>query len=58
MNAEGYILKPVKLPEIRSVFRQAVAKLTEEREQQLDLEQLKQQLQDSMPLLRRNSCRI
>lgn len=52
VNAEGYILKPVKLPEIRSVFRQAVAKLTEEREQQLDLEQLKQQLQDSMPLLR------
>ncbi|MEK3881197.1 response regulator [Paenibacillus sp. FSL M7-0420] len=52
VNAEGYILKPVKLPEIRSVFRQAVAKLTEEREQQLDLEQLKQQLQDNMPLLR------
>lgn len=58
VNAEGYILKPVKLPEIRSVFRQAVAKLTEEREQQLDIEQLKQQLQDNMPLLRRNSSRI
>ncbi|WP_246553629.1 response regulator [Paenibacillus tritici] len=52
VSAEGYILKPVKLPEIRSVFRQTVARLTEERAQQMDVRQLKQQLHDNMPLLR------
>lgn len=52
VNAEGYILKPVKLPEVREVFHQVAAKLREEREQQMDVELLKKQLLDSMPLLR------
>lgn len=52
VNAEGYILKPVKLPEVREVFHQVVAKLKGEREHQMDVEQLRKQLQDSMPVIR------
>ena len=52
VSAEGYILKPVKLAEVREVFRQVVAKLKEEREHQMDVEQLRKQLHDNMPLLR------
>lgn len=52
VSAEGYILKPVKLPEVREVFHQVVAKLKGEREHQMDVEQLRKQLQDSMPVIR------
>lgn len=52
VNAEGYILKPVKLTEVREVFHQVVARLTEEQETRMNVQQLKQQLHDNMPLLR------
>ncbi|MBW4084758.1 response regulator [Paenibacillus sp. S150] len=52
MNAEGYILKPVKLPELREVFHEAVTRLRQEKDHQLNFEQLRKQVQSNMPLLR------
>ncbi|WP_187355355.1 response regulator [Paenibacillus tengchongensis] len=52
VNAEGYILKPVKLQEIRELFRQVTARALEERESRLNAELLKRQLQENMPLIR------
>ncbi len=52
VNAEGYILKPVKLPELREVFQEVVSRLRGEKDQQMDVEQLRRQMQTHMPLIR------
>lgn len=52
VNAEGYILKPVKLPELREVFQEVVARIRQEQEHQMNVEQLKKQLQENIPLIR------
>lgn len=52
VNAEGYILKPVKLHEVREVFNEVIARLHKEKDHQLNIEQLKKQLHDHMPLIR------
>ncbi|MNO36149.1 HTH-type transcriptional regulator YesS [compost metagenome] len=52
VNAEGYILKPVKLPELREVFQEVVSRLREEKDHQMNVEQLRKQVQSNMPLIR------
>ncbi|GGF66558.1 hypothetical protein GCM10010912_09440 [Paenibacillus albidus] len=52
VNAEGYILKPVKLPEVRELFTQVIARLAEEQGNQKNMERLRRQLQDNLPLIR------
>ncbi|QQZ62862.1 response regulator [Paenibacillus sonchi] len=52
VNAEGYILKPVKLPELREVFQEVVSRLRGEKDQQMNVEQLRRQVQTHMPLIR------
>lgn len=52
VNAEGYILKPVKLDEVRELFTKVTARIHHERDNRLNLEHLKKQLQDHMPLMR------
>lgn len=52
VNAEGYILKPVKLGEVKDIFHKVTAKINGERDKEIDLGQLKKQLQDNMPLIR------
>lgn len=52
VNAEGYILKPVKLNELRDVFNNVIARLRLERDQHFHMEQLKKQLHDNIPLIR------
>ncbi|ASA25204.1 response regulator [Paenibacillus donghaensis] len=52
VNAEGYILKPVKLNEVRDIFRKVIDRLHHEHDTHSHMEQLKQQLQENMPLLR------
>ncbi|WP_223067614.1 response regulator [Paenibacillus caui] len=52
VNAEGYILKPVKLEEVRQVFRKVVDEIHQERQSRMNLEQLRQQLEENTPLIR------
>lgn len=52
VNAEGYILKPVKLGEVKDIFRKVTARIHGERDKEVNLDQLKKQLQDNMPLIR------
>ncbi|MEK8210850.1 MULTISPECIES: response regulator [unclassified Paenibacillus] len=52
VNAEGYILKPVKLGEVKDIFHKVIARIHHERDNQLNLNQLKKQLHDNMPLIR------
>ncbi|WP_342437994.1 response regulator [Paenibacillus sp. FSL L8-0436] len=52
VNAEGYILKPVKLGEVKDIFHKVIARIHHERDNQLHLNQLKKQLHDNMPLIR------
>ncbi|WP_310831023.1 response regulator [Paenibacillus pedocola] len=52
VNAEGYILKPVKLEEIRELFREVTDRIHHERNNRLNLQHLGKQLQDNMPLIR------
>ncbi|WP_083613367.1 response regulator [Paenibacillus sp. P46E] len=52
VNAEGYILKPVKLPELRDLFQEVVNRLRQEKDHQMNVEQLKKQVENHMPLIR------
>ncbi|MDQ0194219.1 response regulator [Paenibacillus wynnii] len=52
VNAEGYILKPVKLHEVQDVFRKVVGSIQEDRAAQVNLDHLKKQLQENTPLIR------
>ncbi|WP_083612467.1 response regulator [Paenibacillus sp. P32E] len=57
VNAEGYILKPVKLPELREVFHEVVNRLRQEKDHQMNVEQLKKQVENHMPLIREKFLR-
>ncbi|MFP4978952.1 response regulator [Paenibacillus sp. CN-4] len=52
VNAEGYILKPVKLADLKEIFRKTVDTLHKERAMLFNLESLKEQLQENKPLIR------
>ncbi|MGZ7442122.1 response regulator [Paenibacillus sp. TH7-28] len=52
INAEGYILKPVKLPELKEIFRKTVDGIHNDRTVQFNLDRLKKQLQENTPLIR------
>jgi two-component system response regulator YesN len=52
LNADGYILKPVKIPELQETVRKVVASISMERNREERNEQLKRQLHENMPLLR------
>lgn len=52
VNAEGYILKPVKLADLKEIFRKTVGAIHKERAMLINLESLKEQLQENKPLIR------
>ncbi|MBM7563663.1 response regulator [Paenibacillus sacheonensis] len=52
LNADGYILKPVKIPELQQIVRKVVASISLERSRETRTEQLQRQIHENMPLLR------
>lgn len=52
LHADGYILKPVKIPELEDTFRKVVASISLERNREAKNAQLKRQLEENMPVLR------
>ncbi|NQX60758.1 response regulator transcription factor [Paenibacillus qinlingensis] len=52
MHAEAYVLKPVKLHELKEVFGQVAAKIVRERDSEELNSKLHKQLKDSIPALR------
>ncbi|WP_239619141.1 response regulator [Cohnella mopanensis] len=52
INADGYILKPIKIPELVETARKIVASIERERNREENNDRLKRQLQENMPLLR------
>lgn len=52
LNAEGYILKPVKLNELRQVIQKVVASINMERNKEQKLIKLKNQLKENMIIAR------
>lgn len=57
INAEGYILKPVKINELRSVITKVVNSIKMERNREHEITSLKQELNDSIPVIRENFLR-
>jgi two-component system response regulator YesN len=52
LNADGYILKPIKLPELLETVRKVVDSISMERNRNEKDQQMKQQLLENMPVLR------
>lgn len=52
LHADGYILKPVKIPELQDTVNSVVASITLERSREEQEQKLKQQLQENLPTLR------
>jgi len=52
VNAEGYILKPVKLPELKEVVHKVANGIRLERNREETAERLKQQIKENLPVLR------
>lgn len=52
LEADGYLLKPIKLEELTETVSQVVASLEEERARKLQMERLEQNLKESMPVLK------
>jgi two-component system response regulator YesN len=52
LNADGYILKPIKLPELLDTVKKVVASISMERNRLEKDQQLKRQLLENMPVLR------
>lgn len=57
VNAEGYILKPVKINELKDVIRKVVSRINMERNSQEKLLKMKNQLHENMPVMRENFLR-
>lgn len=52
LHADGYILKPIKIPELQDTVNKVVASITAERSRDEHEQKLKQQLQENLPTLR------
>lgn len=52
LNADGYILKPIKIHELQDTVRKVVSSISMERNREEKSQQLKQQLHENMPVLR------
>jgi two-component system response regulator YesN len=52
LNADGYILKPIKIHELQDTVRKVVSSISIERNREEKNQQLKQQLYENMPVLR------
>lgn len=52
LHADGYILKPIKIPELQDTVNKVVASITMERNRDEYEQRLKQQLQENLPTLR------
>lgn len=52
LEADGYLLKPIKLEELTETVSQVVASMEEERARKLQMERLEQNLKESMPVLK------
>lgn len=52
LDAYGYVLKPINLDELTETISKAVRTILEERERSLAEQQLKQQIEDNLPILR------
>lgn len=52
LNADGYILKPIKIHELQETVNKVVSSITMERNREEKNQQLKQQLHENMPVLR------
>jgi two-component system response regulator YesN len=52
LNADGYILKPIKIHELQDTVKKVVASISMERNREEKNQQLKQQLHENMPVLR------
>ncbi|HEX2945173.1 MAG TPA: response regulator [Clostridia bacterium] len=57
VNAEGYILKPVKIPELKEVITKVVNGINLEREKKFELENLQDQLERNLPVIREKFMR-
>jgi two-component system response regulator YesN len=57
INAEGYILKPVKLDELKDVVKKVAGSILEERGKAVELQNLKDQLYENMPAVREKFLR-
>ena len=57
VNAEGYILKPVKINELRSVIAKAVNSIKLEKCREHEIMSLKQELSNNVPIIRENFLR-
>ncbi|MBB6729473.1 response regulator [Cohnella zeiphila] len=52
LNADGYILKPIKLDELRQTVRKVVDAISAERSREAQAERLERQVRENMPVLR------
>lgn len=57
VNAEGYILKPVKIPELQETIKKVVNSIHLERKKVGELQNLQQQLQKNLPIIREKFIR-
>jgi two-component system response regulator YesN len=57
INAEGYILKPVKIPELEETVSKVVNGINLEKKKKLELQNLQQQLHKNLPVIREKFIR-
>ena len=57
LNAEGYVLKPVKIPELAETIKKVSNKIKFERNRQAEMSNLKQQLHEHFPVIREKFLR-
>ena len=54
LNAEGYLLKPVKIDELTALIRKLVEDIEVDRKKEKSLREMQQRLNESLPVLRSN----
>lgn len=52
LNADGYILKPIKIAELQEIVRKVAASIASERSREAQTVQLRRQLHENLPVLR------
>jgi two-component system, response regulator YesN len=57
VNAEGYILKPVRIPELKEIVLRVVNNINLEKEKKFEFQNLQQQLHKNLPVIREKFMR-
>ena len=57
INAEGYILKPIKIAELKEVVKRVTTGINKERNREQEMMSLRQQLHENLPVIREKFLR-